>query len=129
MKNFSKSISKDQSKDTGMVLTLVILLIGYFTGVNTYYLLSIILLAITVIVPVLLKPIAFLWLGFSKILGNITSKIILTIIFFLVVFPIGMIRKMMGKDSLQLKKFKKNVSSGFRERNHTFEPVDIEKPY
>jgi hypothetical protein len=81
------------------------------------------------IVPKLFTPFAILWFGISKILGNITSKIILTIIFYVIVFPIGMLRKTMGKDSLQLKKFKKSDGSVFKERAYTYKAEDLEKPY
>jgi len=129
MKGLAKTISKDQSKDTGMVVVLVLMLLGYFYKNNTFYLLSIILLVIDMIVPSIFTPMAFIWFGFSKILGNITSKIILTIIFYIIVWPIAMLRKIMGKDSLQLRLFKKNSGSVFKARNYTYKAEDLEKPY
>lgn len=129
MKSFAKNISQDQVKDTGMVVVLVLLLLGYLSKNNTFYLISIILLVIDMVVPIVFTPVAVIWLGFSKILGNITSKIILTIIFYVIVFPIGMLRKVMGKDSLQLKKFKKSDGSTFKERTYTYKAEDLEKPY
>ncbi|MCX6171106.1 MAG: SxtJ family membrane protein [Ignavibacteriales bacterium] len=129
MKSFAKSISKDQSKDTGMVVVLLLLLLGYFNKNTTFYLLSIVLLLIDMIVPVIFTPVAFIWLGFSKVLGNITSKIILTVIFYIIVWPIAILRKTMGKDSLQLKNFKKSDGSTFVERNYTYKAADLEKPY
>lgn len=129
MKSFEKNISKDQVKDTGMVVVLVLLVLGYLTNNNTYYFISIVLLIIDMIVPKLFTPFAVIWFGVSKILGNITSKIILTVIFFTIVWPIAMLRKIMGKDSLQLRLFKKNSDSVFKVRNYTYKAEDLEKPY
>jgi hypothetical protein len=129
MRSLSKSISKDQSKDTGMVVVLLLLILGYYNMNNIFYLLAIILLMIDMIVPLVFTPVAFIWLGFSRILGNITSKIILTVIFFIIVWPIALIRKIMGKDSLQLRLFKKSNGSTFKVRNYTYKAEDLEKPY
>jgi hypothetical protein len=50
-------------------------------------------------------------------------------VFFVVVTPIGLMRRLMSADPLQLKKFKKDNSSVFQVRDHTFKADEIEKPY
>jgi len=129
MKSFTKNISKEQARDTGMAAVLILLLLGYFLRNDSYYKISIIVLIIDMIIPTVFAPAAVIWLGLSKVIGKITSKIILTLIFFLVVLPIGFFRKKIGKDSLQLKKFKKGTDSVFVERNHLYTFEDLEKPY
>jgi len=59
----------------------------------------------------------------------VVSKILLSILFFLVVLPIGLLRKIMGKDSMQMKSWKKSSESVFRQRNHQFSAKDLETPY
>ena len=81
------------------------------------------------IIPSVYKPIAKLWIGFSIFIGTVVSKILLTVIFYILVTPIGLIRKVLGFDSLQMKKWKKNDHSVFKDRDHTFESKDIENPY
>ena len=56
-----------------------------------------------------LKPLNFLWMKFGILLGNIISPIVMGIIFFLVITPIAMIMKILGKDLLSLKKNKNNT--------------------
>ena len=126
---FQKMISKDQSKDTGMALVLLFLLIGYFSHNNKLFIWSIPLLVINMVVPIAYWPIAKIWIGVSNLLGTIMSKVMLTIIFFALVTPVGIIRKILRVDSLQLKKWKKDNSSVFRNRDYEFKPYDIEKPY
>jgi multisubunit Na+/H+ antiporter MnhG subunit len=126
---FPRTISKKQATDTGMAFVLVLLLIGLFTHNDLYYKLSIPVLIITMTIPMVYYPLAIIWLGFSQLLGDIVSKIVLTIIYILVVLPIGLIRRLMGKDSLQLSGFKKAKSSVMKTRNHEFTSKDIENPY
>ena len=50
-----------------------------------------------------LTPLNKLWFKFGILLGKIVSPIIMGIIFFLVVTPIGFIMRILGKDVLNLK--------------------------
>ena len=48
----------------------------------------------------LLTPLNKLWFKFGMILGAIVAPIVMGVIFFLVVTPIGLVMNMMGKDLL-----------------------------
>lgn len=122
-------ISKDQARDTGMAMVLICLLITIYFHKSKLLVLSVILLIINMTVPKVYKPVAIIWLGLSNILGTIMSKILLTILFFTVVTPVGFIRKIMGADALMLQKWKKGKASVFETRNHEFKPDDLDKPY
>lgn len=122
-------ISKKQATDTGMAFVLILLIIGLFTQNDFYYKLSIPVLIIAMTFPMIYYPLAVIWLGFSQLLGAIVSKIVLTIIYIIVVLPMALFRKLLGKDSLQLSNFKKDKSSVMITRNHDFTSKDIENPY
>ena len=51
----------------------------------------------------ILTPLNKLWFKFGILLGKIISPLIMGIIFFLVVTPIGLIMRLLGKDVLNLK--------------------------
>lgn len=53
--------------------------------------------------PKFLVPLHKLWMGLGIILGAIISRIILTLVFFLVITPIGIFTRLLGKDFLNLK--------------------------
>ena len=57
----------------------------------------------------ILNPLNKFWFKFGIFLGKIISPLIMGIIFFLVVTPIGLIMKLLGKDLLNLK-YNKNKS-------------------
>jgi len=126
---FPGTVTTDQSKDTGMAMVLVCLLIGFLGEKAFFYKISIPILIITMIRPSLFRPLAKIWIGLSFLLGAVVSRIVLSIIFFFIVTPIGVLRRFAGIDTLQLKKWKKDSSSVFMIRNHIFTPKDIDKPY
>ena len=56
----------------------------------------------------ILAPLNKLWFKFGIFLGKIISPLIMGIIFFLVVTPIGLLMRLLGKDLLNLKYNKNN---------------------
>jgi hypothetical protein len=54
-------------------------------------------------VPRALRPLNRLWLRFGLLLNKIVGPIVLGILFYLVVTPIGLAMRMAGKDPLRLK--------------------------
>ena len=127
--SFKRPITKEQSKDTGMAMVLLLLLFSGAFKRETLVTVAIIALVIDMTFPQLYRPVAVLWLGLSHLLGTVVSKILLTLVFFGVVAPIGLARKLLGMDSLKLKGFKSGEDSVMVVRNHTFTGQDIEKPY
>ncbi len=105
------------------------LILWYFGHFEKFFALSVVLLIINMIVPQIYKPVAKLWLGLSNLLGAVMSRVLLTILFFIMVTPIGVFRRIIGNDSLQIKKWKKDSISVFQVRDHAYQPKDIDKPY
>lgn len=126
---FPGTISKKQASDTGMAIVLILLLVGLFSQNTLYYKIAIPVLVINMIFPMIYYSFAIIWLGLSHLLGTIMSKIILTIIYIVLVVPVGIFRRLLGKDSLQLSEFKKGSNSVMKVRNYNFSPEDIEKPF
>ena len=72
-------------------------------------LISSIFLVLGILNSKILNPLNKFWFKFGIFLGKIISPLIMGIIFFLVVTPIGLIMKLLGKDLLNLK-YNKNKS-------------------
>lgn len=60
-------------------------------------------LAVSRLIRPLFKTIYSLWLGFSVVLGYFISRALLTIIFFLILTPTGLIMWIVGKDPMDRK--------------------------
>jgi hypothetical protein len=126
---FSTNISKNQCRDTGMAVVLLLLLLGLFLQNLDFVKIAIAALILTMTIPMVFKYPAILWFGLSQLIGTIVSKLLLTLVFFFVVTPVGLVRRIMGYDSLKLKEFGKNNESVMHIRNKTFKKNDINKPY
>ncbi len=61
------------------------------------------LLAFGLALPKALKPVYLGWMGLALALGFVVSHVILTAFFFLVITPIGLAARVLGKDFLRLK--------------------------
>jgi len=124
-----RNISVDQARDTGMAMVLICLLVAIVGKVPAMTVAAAILLVINMTAPAFFKPAGVVWLSLSHLLGSVVSRILLTIVYFLIVTPVGALRRFMGKDTLKLKAFRKDSASVFTERNHTYTGDDIDKPY
>ena len=69
-----------------------------------------------------LTPLNLLWFKFGMILGAIVSPIVMGIIFFLVVTPIGLVLSIMGKDVLN-KKYNKKKKTYWIKRETPIGPM------
>lgn len=124
-----RKITKDQSRDTGMAMVLLLLIVAASRKREVYLFAAMALQILNMAVPQIYRPVAVIWLGLSDLLGSVVSRVLLSIVFFVVVTPIGIFRRLIGKDSLKLRAFKASTESVMLERNHTFVGRDLETPY
>jgi len=124
-----RKMTKDQSRDTGMAMVLLLVLVYLKTRRDGLLYAATVLHMLNMIVPRIYAPVAVLWLGLSQVVGTVMSKALLSILFFGLVTPIGILRRLFGKDSLKLRGFKAGEESTMVVRNHLFVRQDIEKPY
>ena len=101
----------------------------HFSHSDRLLLAAIVAMVLTMVWPAIFRLPARLWFGFSHILGTVISKILLSVVFFVVVSPIGLFRKLIGKDAMKMKQWKKGPESAFRSRDQVYRAEDLEKPY
>ena len=103
------------NKSFGIVFFIVFLLIAAYPlldqgSIRVWALLiSLFFLTFGLLNSKVLTPLNKMWFRFGIFLGKIVSPLIMGIIFFLVVTPIGLIMKLLKKDLLNLR-FNKNKS-------------------
>ena len=102
-------IKISSNRSFGIVFFIVFLLIAFYPLIYNgeiriwSLIISLIFLILGLINSKILTPLNKLWFKFGIFLGKIISPIIMGIIFFLVVTPIGLIMRFLGKDVLNLK--------------------------
>ncbi len=83
-----------------------------------FFILSASLISLGIVVPILLKPIYKVWMTLAILMGWFMTRVILIILFYLVVTPIGLLAKLFGKDFLS-RKFDKTAESYWITRKST----------
>ena len=113
-KNSKIKISSNRS--FGIVFFFVFLIISLWPLINENPLrvwsiyVAIIFLILGLMNSKFLAPLNILWFKFGELLGSIVAPIVMGIVFFVVITPIGLFMKMIGKDLLNDKYNNKNKS-------------------
>jgi hypothetical protein len=91
--------------------------------------LGLLLILIGLAAPVILKPLNKIWMSLAIVLGWIMTRVILIILFYLAVTPIGLLVKLFRKDFLDMK-IDKNKDSYWQKRERKkFDPLDFERQF
>jgi len=116
----SKFNNKKEWQKFGFGLSAIVLLIMVlqflFRQEFSWFLLicSLFLVLISLRLPVVLKPLFILFSYIGLVMGWVMTRIIITLLFYLVLTPIGLIAKVAGKNFLDTE-FKKNQESYWKE--------------
>ena len=109
-----KNIKLPSNRNFGIVFFIVFLIIALWPVLKQNeiriwsLIISFIFFVLGLINSKLLTPLNKLWFKFGILLGNIIAPIVMSIIFFLVVTPTGLIMRIFRKDILKLKKNNKD---------------------
>ncbi|MCC7228706.1 MAG: hypothetical protein IT507_18670 [Burkholderiaceae bacterium] len=76
---------------------------------------SLVVALVSLVAPALLAPFNKAWFKLGLLLGKIVSPIVLGLIFFVLLTPVGVIGRLLGRDELRLKKAP--VTSWWIDRN------------
>jgi len=132
-----KNIKEDQPtlRKFGLTIGAVFLLVGivlYLLGKSSSVVIGgigVLLILFGLILPTILKPLNKIWMIFAVILGWFMSRLILFILFYIVIAPIGFFLKMMGKDFLR-RKSDENYKSYWEIRDKKIaEQIDYERQF
>ena len=103
------NIKIGSNRSFGVVFFIVFLLIALYPVIDNEeirvwsLIVSLIFLVLGLLNSKILNPFNQIWFKFGVLLGRIISPLIMAIIFFFVVTPIGLIMRTLGKDILNLR--------------------------
>jgi len=127
--------TEKELRDFGLIMAgMLILMFGFvlpwiFSYSMPYWpFIAAIAFAVTALVrPVLLGPVNSVWLKISDVLGWINTRLVMGVMFFLLIAPIGLIMRLFGKDTLGNKLSEEQTSyriiTKVRDKKH------LEKPF
>ncbi|MFC2133953.1 SxtJ family membrane protein [Bacteroidota bacterium] len=115
----------------GIVLVLLCLVLLYTE--SSFYAYFLIVGAVFILsgfmAPAILLPFQKVWMTFAVLLGFVMTRVILSILFYLVFTPMKLIAGLFGKRFLDLR-FKKNVESYWNKREvKPYEQIDSERQF
>tara|TARA_Y100000817_G_scaffold276382_1_gene237801 strand:+ start:137 stop:526 length:390 start_codon:yes stop_codon:yes gene_type:complete len=116
-----KDIKIGSNRSFGIVFFVVFLIIGLWPLINNgdirnwSVIISVIFLVLGLLNSKVLTPLNKAWFRFGIFLGNFIAPIVMAIVYFLVVTPIGILMKIVKKDLINLKK--NNNKSYWIEKN------------
>ena len=126
--------SKKDIRSFGITIGIILFIISttlFYYDKSSYHIIAYIgggFIASGTIIPILLKPIYILWMIFAVILGWVMTRVILSIVFYFIMTPIGLLTRLLGEDFLALKKL--NSESYWNNRDHNYEiSQDYEKQF
>ena len=106
-----KNIKSDKRdlRNFGIIIGIILMIIaGYLfwkekESFQIILTIGIVLCLLGLAIPVMLKPIYWIWMVFATILGWIMTRVILSLLFFLIITPTGLVFRIMGKQFIELK--------------------------
>ena len=124
-------LTKQQCSDSALALLFIIVLLTRFTAIvsSPVAINALALgLVIALLIPGVYKPFAWGWFNLSVIMGTVMSKVILTILFYGFIYPLGIVVRLFSKDPMRLNQWKK-TGSVYIDRDELIMKETIIKPY
>ena len=123
-----KTITRKQLRSFGLILAAgftVIAIVPLIRGHNPRVwalVLALVLGTTGLVLPPILRPLYRVWMALGEILAWVNTRIILTLLYYIVIVPTGLILRMTGKDTMRLK-FERDAETyrivrGKREASH-----------
>ena len=106
---------KENNKSFGILFFIIFLLVAFWPLIHSEFIrlwalgIASIFLVLGITNSKILTPIKKAWIKLGEILGKIIAPIVMGLIFFIIITPIGLLMRLVGKDFLNLK-FNKNDS-------------------
>ena len=77
--------------------------------------------------PLALKPVYRIWMRFGLLASKVTTPLILGIVFFVVISPVALIKKLFGRDAMA-RAFDRSVPT-YRVESKRNDPINLERPF
>ena len=119
--------SNSSNKESILAITFLLLLLFIYSRNFTFIYIVLVFILVSLLSNGVAAFFDLVWKKLTQILGLISSTIILSVIFYVIVFPWGMILKSIKKNPLLLNS--NNKTTTFTTRNKLFTNNDLQNPY
>ncbi len=119
-------MNKEKNLETCLVISTGMILLWFIYGNALFLQIAFALGIIGLFVNPIANWVTWIWYKIADVLGMIVPKILLSLIFFVFLFPVAAIYRLFNSDNLQLKK-KETGSSYWIQRDHHYVGKDLEQ--
>lgn len=135
IKHIAKTTESKEFRKFGLTIGIFLLLIGgilFLKGNSNFKVVMLIgggFCGFALVLPILLRPFFIIWMSFATMLGFIMTRVILSIVYYILFFPIGLVLRLSGKHQSQ-EDIDKNAESYWILRDKKeYHPSDSEKQF
>ena len=142
-KKIFADVTRRQTVEFGLVAVLAILFAALYAGrgggaglperagshMRADLFSALVVTLLTIVIPRIFYPFAVVWFGLSEVLGKVSSFVLMSLVFFVIVLPVGLLRRWGGRDPLKLTAFKKETASALHVRRHVYVKEDLTKTF
>jgi hypothetical protein len=129
------NLDKSNLKKFGITMGFAFLIISVIVFIRHRHsplyalIISIIFFILSFIGTLILKPVYIFWMKLAFVLGWINTRLILTILFYLIFTPIGICLRLFKADLLERKIDNKIESYWLKKEGAAFKPADYERQF
>ncbi len=69
------------------------------------------------------------WWGLTGLIGRVVSGVLLALVYFIIVTPMGLVRRLFGQGPPSLRPLPRDGEPALEVRDHPFGPADFERPW
>ncbi len=112
-----------KQQQTCLVIMTGLLVLWFIYSVKWLVTAAVVIGLIGAFVPIAAKGINWAWYKLAEGMGWVMSKVLLSVVFYLFLFPIALIARLFSKDTLQLKR---RPDTYWTQRDHEYSSKDLE---
>lgn len=118
---------RSNNKESVLAVVLLLLLVFRFTGSRYVVTGAILYIILALLVEKIAVATDVVWKKLTHVIGIVSNAVLLSLLFFLFIFPMGMVLRVFKKGSFI--RFSPKLTSTFEVRNKVFTKKDLEQPF
>lgn len=119
-------MEKDKQLETLLVIVIALVSVWFFGKARWLLVAAVVVGLLGILSPLFRMVIHSAWMWLSKMMGEVSGRILLTVVYCLLLLPIAVVARWMGKISLRRRP---DGDSCFIERGHTYKKEDMIHPW
>ncbi|PCH99257.1 MAG: hypothetical protein COB85_00295 [Bacteroidetes bacterium] len=119
-------MGRDKVLEAILVIVTGLLVFYFIFEIDELVYIALVVAVISLLSKWVASKIVWLWYKLSEVMGYVMSRILLSAVFFLFLYPISILYKLFNKDPLKLRR---SDQSYYESRDHKYTAKDLKNPW